>query len=345
MCTLSVFAQNECSKNLKEAQLMLDGGDLYHIANKLNPCIASGFTKEEKVKAYVLMTEAYLYTGEREKAQETYLKMLKLRPLYEPYEQDAAELHDYHNIFTTNPIFNFPNIRIGMNRTYIQVINDYHLDGYGDVEQTITPMGGLDVALGGDLNFYKGFSLSLMLGYKQRRFSYETVMLRDLRISYIEQQDWLEVPLMIKYSPISWKSKLTPYAMTGISFGFLLKSTAADIQRENNNTRIDEKDITGSDVVLTSSEVDQRKRNYNFFNATLGAKYRIKEKYLAIDFTYQFGFRNMLKTGNEYQNTEGIYKYGYIEDDFRVNNILVAITYINPLYFPRIKKAHRVDVE
>ena len=342
---LGVLAQSDCSKKLKEAQLMLDRGNLYEIPAKLETCLSSGFTKEEKTKAYVLMTESYLYLGENKKAEETYLAMLKLKPLYAPYEDDPVEMHDYHERFTTKPLFNFPNIKTGFNRTYVGVINDYSLNSKEGYKESYSSMMGLDVGLGGDVNLVQGLYFSAYLTYRQKKFNYQSELLEDHLVSFNEFQQWLELPLSISFSPEKWKSKLTPYASVGFAFGFLLRSTAVEIRRENTNEEIDEKAITGSDVVLTSSENNQRKRNYNSAIFTIGAKYRLKEKYLALDVSYQYGFKNIIRTENQYNNQEMIYKYGYVDDDFRINNIAVSLTFINPIYFPRLKKAFKQDIE
>ena len=95
-------SQKVCSEALSEAENMYDMGRLYEISELLHDCIENGFTREEKVRAYKLLSIVNLYLDQFAEADQTYLALLKLNPEYQPNPLiDPAELIYLHDQFNT----------------------------------------------------------------------------------------------------------------------------------------------------------------------------------------------------------------------------------------------------
>ena len=58
--TISI-AQDQCAVALSEAEDKYDQGRLYEIPEILESCLEYGFSKEEKIRAYRLLTLSYLF--------------------------------------------------------------------------------------------------------------------------------------------------------------------------------------------------------------------------------------------------------------------------------------------
>ena len=56
-----VQAQSSCAQTLRNARATYDQGRLHELPDLLAGCIGNGFTQQEKVEAYKLLTLAYIY--------------------------------------------------------------------------------------------------------------------------------------------------------------------------------------------------------------------------------------------------------------------------------------------
>src|SRR5688572_15785653 len=71
--SLSVKAQNTCSQTLIKAQFTYYEGRAEEVPLMLETCLTSGFTPEEKLQAYRLLTLTYLYLNEPANAEKVML--------------------------------------------------------------------------------------------------------------------------------------------------------------------------------------------------------------------------------------------------------------------------------
>ena len=56
-----LVAQNiDCEQTLNAASVEFDAGRFYGLPTLLKQCLDNGFSKEQKVRAYLLLTQAYL---------------------------------------------------------------------------------------------------------------------------------------------------------------------------------------------------------------------------------------------------------------------------------------------
>ena len=88
--SISSLAQNdtECEQALNQAQDEFDAGHFYGLPSILNDCITK-FSKEQSVRAYLLLSQAYLLIDDPIAAEDSYMKLLSADP---EYVADVSEL-------------------------------------------------------------------------------------------------------------------------------------------------------------------------------------------------------------------------------------------------------------
>lgn len=73
---------SDCEQILIQADDEFNAGRYYGIPALLKPCLDQGFSSEQKVRAYLLLTQAYLILDDPIAADDSYLKLLKADPEY-----------------------------------------------------------------------------------------------------------------------------------------------------------------------------------------------------------------------------------------------------------------------
>jgi len=122
-------SENEgCVLVLKEAEKFYDEGKLEKIPSILDACVESGFSREEKIKAYRLLTLTYLFDDNKEMAEQSIENMLKLDPEHVINEAiDPIEFIYLYNEYRTEPILTY-GINGGVNISNVRLIEQYSLD-------------------------------------------------------------------------------------------------------------------------------------------------------------------------------------------------------------------------
>jgi hypothetical protein len=102
--TIPSMAQDQCALALNEAQDKFEWVSCMKYLRLINSCIKDGFSKEQKIAAYRLLTLTYLYLNYYEEADKSYLELLKLSPEYNINDElDPMEIINHHDKFTTKP--------------------------------------------------------------------------------------------------------------------------------------------------------------------------------------------------------------------------------------------------
>lgn len=343
---LQLSGQNICSEFLSEAQDSFEDGRFYGIPSLLKPCLDNGFTKEQKIQAYWILTQTYLLIDDPIGAEDSYLKLLHEDPEYkvDPVS-DPIDVLYLSEKFITTPIFSF-GVKAGLNFSDVSVINNY---GVGNTEEIgldkYTPKVGFQLGGVGKFNFNPNFSLGLEVIYSFKSFLYESVLFDDPNVRFdedllesVETQNWIDVPIYLKYSLV--KKRWQPNVYAGVALNFLFDAEAKitllnrQVDDENN---VSELPVSGPNIGFN----EQR----NFVNASLvlggGVNYKINLNYIFFDVRYMAGINNLLNIENQYRQVGEDYsfetyaRYGYVDDDFRLNNVAFSIGFIKPIYKPR----------
>lgn len=346
-----------CSEMLANAEDEYEIGHLYAIPDLLQNCLDRGFTKEEKIRAYRLLTLTYLFIDEPEKADQAYLNLLKLSPEFQPNKlTDPIELFYLHDNFITTPYFSLYLLKIGTNRSQPQITRNFNLDGLGeqvnifsdgesdqeiirDYQHNYSSSWGFNIGSGIEYGFSQRFSIGadLMLLYQQYR-SNENILGAYANQSFSEGQWWIDLPVYFKYNLPEVKYK--PYFFTGFQSNLLFSTFSSNMivtwEQDGNNIP--------QEVFV---DFNDQRRNLNFsvlFGA--GAKYKVGINYLAFEVRYSVGLTNLSVNNQRYADNSStfdpndrlMYDALYIDNDFVMNNLSFTINYIKPIYKPRKKK-------
>ena len=338
---------NECEQTLNQAAEEFNAGHFYGIPALLKPCIEkNAFSNEQKVRAYLLLCQAYLIIDDPVAAEDSYLKLLSADPEYiATDEKDPIDVVFLSKKFTSTPIFT-PRIRAGGNTSLFRTIYDINTNSTtGDVKHILK--AGFQFGGGVDFNINDNFSLcaDVMLSYKAFKnvrpvFTYGV-------LTVTEKQFWLDVPIYLKYSDN--KGVIRPYGYIGFAESYLISSKASMDLVISSPSQNNQAVSSGPDVPLTFL----RHRLNRSLVIGGGVRYKIGKDFVFADVRYMAGLSNL--STNPYKRdphiteipkdkvTNDLASLGYVDPIFRLDNLSISIGFVHPLYNPRkIKKARGV---
>lgn len=337
--------QGACSQTLIDARTEFEAGHLYGIPAILKPCLDKGFSKQERIQAYWLLTRTYLIIDDPISAENSYLELLKLDPEYIIDEDnDPIEMVYLSKKFTTTPIFTWTIGKAGVSLSKPVIINQYGVDNTFSSNEAYKYKVGFQLGGAIDLNISDQFSLCAEVLYSQKKYEYNNLLFVQDELNYIELQHWVDLPFYLKYT--IEKNKFYPFVYAGYSVNLAL-GASANVKFINIEGAVGESTtnlpVTGPPIKLG----DKRE----FFNTSLifgvGARYRIGYHYLSFEVRSLMGLTNVLnidnqyvKNGNDYSD-ELLFRYAKAESDFRMNSYSIMFGFVKPLYKPR-KKTDRV---
>ena len=345
MLSVPLWAQgNTCEEQLNAATAEYDAGRFYSIPSMLKPCLDKGFTREQRQRAYLLLTQTYLLLEDPIGADNSYLDLLKANPEFLP---DTA-LHQIDVVylskkFTADPIFAFYG-KVGGNTTIARVINSLYsyTSPNFPTRDKYKLLPGLQVGVGADWNFYDRFSLSTELNYSLTAFKRERsgIFGRDV-LESTDRQNWLTVPLMLKYTdPIG---RIRPFGYAGYSVSLLISDKIKVLYKNTDDNPESDNPVT--------EEYESPSRNYtdarNSINQSIviGGGIRVKTglNFWFVDLRYSFGLSNLVKEDAVFRfnkDQEEIYRSGHVDDFVRIDVLSLSFGYVMPQYNPRkLKKA------
>ena len=334
--TVGFLQAQDCAKKLEQAQIAYKDGKIEMIPELLDSqgsrCLdGNGLTNNEKTNAYRLLALTYLYLNERPKAEEMMRRFLVLNPEYKINSSvDPPEFAELHATFRTHPVF-LIGAKLGGNVIGVNVMKTFSVDKS-------------DIARGeylSRLGYQAGVTLELPLNNKMtivgeaylasRTYEFKDVLLNFANLTFRENQTWIDIPVLFKY--YFTETKVRPFIQVGPSINLLFGSSA-------NAKRIDivdsetQREVSGPAISL------KEQRNLFNFGVSGGGGFRfdklIGNGSLLLEVRYNYALNNIVKTENRTKNHELIYDYGYIDNDFKVNNISFSMGYIIPIYNPKV---------
>jgi hypothetical protein len=346
LCISSLgFAQDDltCPEKLSEAKRRFEQGKFYSIPGLLEDCVKkNGLNEQQKIEAYFLLSQTYLFIDEPAKAEESYISILRIDPEFKPDEERAPIDQVYlSEKFTTRPIF-VVNARFGANYTSVDVIESFSTS---DQEVNIPEykLGiGFEGAVGLDVVFSDFLSIGTEIGVVQKKYTFEQTMFSDDQQSMTENLWSLEVPLFARFR---WKiGNVTPYIFGGPALNYTIGSSA-DVTLIDNRFEPVEGIEDPPPIPVSSNDqfkmLDQREKiNYAIL---FGGGVRIKSgyNYISIDLRYRAGLNNIVDKDRQFDNQDLVFRYAYVDDYKKLNNLVLSIGYVNPFYKPRKKRKYR----
>lgn len=326
---------------LREATILFDEGYL----EKVPPLLERSLKLEsgsigDKVRTYELLTTVYLFLKDEEKADNAYLQLLDVYPLYVPLEESATrDLIYFADGFITYPKFAI-GLKVGLNLSNAQPLGTYTIGNDLQSNESYTQNAGYQIRL----HLYYALTKNI-LGlvfeptFSRRAYSYSEhleslvpnggmvnrAFLKNILIEAPEEQSWLDFPVLLRATV--GKPEVKFYVETGLAVNFLLKSEFNEIRTGNNKARFD---------LIKES---MRNRSNLSIVGGVGLNYRTRFTYLTIGIQYQNMFRNLMNAENRFKNNELIYRFGLVENDFTMRSLALNIGIVKPFYTSKKQKS------
>ena len=320
----SSFAQNdtECEQSLTIAQDEFNAGHFYGLPSILKDCL-SKFSTEQSVRAYMLLAQSYLLIDDPIAAEDSYLKLLRADPEYvADVSKDPIDIFYLSKKFTTTPIFT-PHFNVGVNTSIYRLIHDVNTFSepvavQHNLKFSFQAGGGID------WNINENLSLCSEVNFSRKIFgiNYSGNFKQD-NLSYTEKQNWVDVPLYVKYADA--EGKVRPFGYAGYALNILF-SPSAELRYTNKTTDIKDGQESSSDAVTPGPDIKLGYKR-NKFNQSLvmggGFRYKISKDFVFVDVRYMAGFTNLTNketnyyeseevSGNQYTVAETATKYTFI---------------------------------
>jgi hypothetical protein len=325
----------DCEATLAVATSEFSSGRFFSLPSILENCLKRGFTKEQRVRAYILLCQVHLINDNPAEAEASYLKLLQADPEYiATPEIDPIDVVYLSQKFTSRPIFT-PSIKGGFSTSFVSLIRN--LSPVMDSVSISKPLK-LGWTLGGGVDWNMSdrlaLSLDLLLSSRTIQKTMTNVFDGDL-ISQTATFTWLDIPLFLKFS--DYTGKWRPYGYLGYGFHFNFSSNA---QYLFENVSIDVE--SGSPTNTTDeANLDFTKRQ-NLFNRSFvvggGLNYKVGKNYLSADLRMNIGLSNLAKTNSNLNAANPEYtRFSYVDDLYRLNSVQLLLGYTIPYYNPRRK--------
>lgn len=323
-------------------------GHFFGLSSILNDCLQGNqMTAEQKVRAYKLLAQAYLLTDDPVAAEDSYLKLLQVDPEYVSSEAtDPVDIYYLSQKFITTPRFTQTLGSFGFNVFEPRLIernSPFYNAKYSEALRL-----GFQVSTGIDYNVTRKLSIGAELMYVRQSYtgviteifpSFSSQGASD-ELTVVERQNWLELPLFVRYTHNV--GKIRPFGYAGIALTYIFRSSAelnyVDRTSADEGQQVGEVRVQGPDVNTTFLR--------NQFNRSVvfgaGLRYKVSKNFLVFDVRYTLGLTNITNPDNVFYNDANsdvlnneITQYAFISDSFRGDRIALSIGWIKPLYQPR----------
>ncbi len=326
LITDQLYGQStSCAQTLRLAQSVYDQGRLQELNGILQSCLQNGFTKQEKVEAYKLLTLAYIYQEEPEKADESMLSLLRTDPYFEINEtSDPAEFIALYRTFRTHPIYR-AGMKLGVN------LSSPH------ITERVIAVEGASISYSSKINFQFGVAFEIPLtnrivlapelNLQLKSFYYD--LDKDLggdlenTTEGPEKQTWLSLPVLIQYSLIP-DSKFNPFVAVGGSVDYLTSSSIS----------LNRVAVNAAASPQRSFDIDRNSLNVGVL-VSAGGKYKIGGGLLLAELRFAYGLLEVSDRDRAFNNNTLLFDYSYADSVFKVNTLSLTMGYIFNVFNPK----------
>jgi hypothetical protein len=342
-CCLIIIASNSwaqqasCAQTLRLATSTYEQGRLHELEGILANCLQnteSGFTKEERVAAYKLLTQAYIYLEEPAKADEAMLKLIQTDHYFQINKDvDPAEFVALYNTFRTREIYRV-GAKLGANATQPNVTNTITSVELGDDSEY---KYGIAILFGGtvDVPINEKMTLHGDLLYLQKKFEIDLKVYPGvtaegtpvtLEFQGIETQNWISLPISFEYKIMD--KKFNPYIAGGISIDYLINAQMKGERIRTNQTSIQE----------TTFDFNPMREKINLSAlAAAGIKAKVSGGYFVAEVRYLYGITNVNSPETAYSNQKATWEQGYADSVFKLSSVSISGSYLVNIFKPKKK--------
>lgn len=298
---------DSCSIKLKNANTGYDQGDYDGSIKLLKSALSEcKLDKDEKIQANKLLIMNYLKVDNLEEADKTAATIMKIDPYYKPDKfKDDPKLTALFEKYQPTPVFRL-GFSAGMNQSVIDVVETYsivHDDEASADLATYNNKIGFQLGLSSEYRVYKNFWLQLEGQFRQTSYEHILDSVEGTTVNYSEKLSYFDIPLSVKYYIMD--KTFAPYVEAGATFSFMTNALST-------SERDDQKDIV--------NRTDYRNTYMTGFFGGAGVAYRMKGVSVFAAFRYTYYGDDVNKEGTRYDDDVNVFKYYYIDDDFRMDN-------------------------
>jgi len=328
ICGYHFSMGQSCPQILRLARSTYEQGRLHELPPLLEKCLASnGFTQAEKVDAYRLLTLAYIYLEEPDKADEYMLKVIQTDNYFKPTLVEPAEFIALYKTFRTTPIFRVGG-RVGALATQPNVSNSqFASPGVAAYDRAFSFVFGATF----EIPWKKRLTLNPELLYSMHSFDFTNTNqvaagnnTTDVSIS----MNYLSVPLIVQYTlmPATKETMLNPYVSAGVSPEYLFSANVTPGKKQAGNQPVETK------TYAALSEFE--KFNVSVL-AAAGIKYRFAGGFVTAELRYKYGLMNVNKPSNSLNVSEIAWNYHHMDGIFKLNALQLTVGYVHNVFNPK----------
>jgi tetratricopeptide (TPR) repeat protein len=322
--TLIIFGHSyvkaqECDNALYKSAKLYEAGNIEDAIGVLEPCIDQMKKADLKFESYKLLAQAYLSTGNDEKAKECAIKMLKISPEYKKYpNNDATTLKSLLNeIEVTEKIL--LGAAVGVGGTSVNVIKSY--SALQVPQRYVNTIGYI---FGGNLTYVHNklqFGVGLLnqglsiVHQHQSEFGWTK--------TYTEQLRALNLRLNVGYEyELNHSTSLIPSVHCGTS---IFNSSYITVQTDN--------DLNSGVELVTKDNIDFINNNQYYLGGSLSIAKKLTRGQLIFGFSYSHFISNKTNAEKRYDDINFILDSGYISDDLNISTSNFSIGYQLPIFY------------
>ena len=314
----NLYSQNTGGKTpenaLKEARSLYREGLPENIPNLLNPYLEDGFNRIDKKEAYKLIILSYLFNDYKIEANKVLYDFMKIYPEFKPSENDTNDLkylYQYKS-FKTNIVFSIGPV-VGVNMASPVIEKSFLITGNAG-EKTVASSSSLvyGIQLGTRIIDYLDIRVDALMS--ESKYSFKQLNTSD---------DYTEVTESIKqfYIPL-W---LVPYYPIKDHRVYLKLGWAACLNQSASD------DFTLATDAATYDISDKRLNFTGSLGFGGGFSLKIPRGFISLEGTYMLG-SNIVDNANRNVIPEIESRFQYMDDDFKINNLMVSLNYVYLFY-------------
>ena len=324
-----------CAQTIRLAQSIYEQGRLHEIPPVLQRCLdENGFTKQEKVNAYKILANTYIYLEEPEKADESMLNILLTDPYFAINEAvDPAEFVALYKTFRTKPIYRI-GAKLGVNGSQPNVTE---LSTAVEITPDSQYKYQVGLLFGGvaEMPINDKMTLHGELLYLQRKFGLNLTVDRGLNVEGepllnefigVETQNWLSLPVTFEYKIA--EGKLNPYLAGGVSIDYLLGAKMKGLRNRASAAAVPE----------TTFELKPQREKLNISAiAAAGIKLKAGGGFFVVEVRYLYGLTNVNSRETAYANELATWDQGYADPTFKLSSLGISGSYVVNIFSPKKK--------
>ncbi|NJL15357.1 MAG: PorT family protein [Microscillaceae bacterium] len=361
------FSQNQnddCKKKLEKVIEAYQQGtiDLIATENPLPDCMGY-FGQEDKIRAHKYLVLIYLYINENAAAKsemQAFMKaQLKSNPEYDPRqsepEKGIPEFLELYNQLRSWPTYYY-GLRLGANLGQVETTKNFSLDRSNVLRGDYQAELGYQIGISFEFPFggaRQSFSFVPELYYERLRYLFTDVVLDFADLSFTEKQSRIMMPFLLKYhfkraprlsqneetaKPV--RNKIQPFIQAGAALSFTFQAQA-DLERVDVLPQLGGDGGGSRDPITgTADLLNDKQRQALNYGLLLGGGLRFRNFLktggdLSLETRFFWALNNQVQAAQRGDNLDLIYRFGYIDSDFKLHTLSISLGYLLPKYNPQ----------